>query len=144
MWFGNELDSYDLSHAWVLGGEAFGDTHMTGPGLGILIIERDKVHQASYHQSFSNEEVTCEFVSACVDSSAVINNQEYCFWLLLELVSSGLSGRILPQQNRVNLGKLFPFLKAMTVFNQLITNDFGACGFPYILFSSLLCSFPHS
>lgn len=41
-------------------------------------------------ESCSNKEVTCEFVSAYgIDSSAVINNQEYCFWLLLELVSSG-------------------------------------------------------
>lgn len=35
---GTELDSYDLSHAWMLG-ESFGEAHMTGPGLGILIIE---------------------------------------------------------------------------------------------------------
>lgn len=36
---------------------------MTGPGLGILVIETDNVHQAS-RQCFSNKEVTCEFVSA--------------------------------------------------------------------------------
>lgn len=40
---GTELDSYDLSHAWMLR-EAFGEAHMTGPGLGILIIETDNVH----------------------------------------------------------------------------------------------------
>lgn len=42
---GTELDSHDLSHAWILR-EAFGEAHMTGPGLGILIIETDNVHQA--------------------------------------------------------------------------------------------------
>lgn len=42
---GTELDSHDLSHAWILR-EAFGEAHMTGPTLGILIIETDNVHQA--------------------------------------------------------------------------------------------------
>lgn len=42
---GTELDSHDLSHAWILR-EAFGEAHMTGPRLGILIIETDNVHQA--------------------------------------------------------------------------------------------------
>lgn len=45
---GTELDSYDLSHAWMLG-ESFGEAHMTGLGSGILIIETDNVHQASHH-----------------------------------------------------------------------------------------------
>jgi len=44
---GTELDSYDLSHAWML--ESFGEAHMTGLGSGILIIETDNVHQASHH-----------------------------------------------------------------------------------------------
>lgn len=68
---------------------------MTGPEVGISVIEMDNVHQASYHQSFSKE-VTCE--SHGIDSCAVINYREYGFWLLLKPVSSGFSGHILPQQ----------------------------------------------
>lgn len=44
--------AHDLSHAWILG-EVCGEAHMTGPQLGILVIETDNVHQASHHQNLA-------------------------------------------------------------------------------------------
>lgn len=44
---------------------------MTGPELGISVIEMDNVHKASYHQSFSKKRSHVE--SHGIDSCAVIN-----------------------------------------------------------------------
>lgn len=75
---GTELDSYDLSHAWMLG-ELFGEAHMTGLGSGILIIETDNVHQASHHLRILATKKSHVSLSAFngTDSSKVIRSASF-------------------------------------------------------------------
>jgi len=138
---GTELDSYDLSHAWML--ESFGEAHMTGLGSGILIIETDNVHQASHHLRIlatKKSHVSLSVLMALIQVKSLITRSTVSFFFfLLEPVSSGLSGPILPQQNLIRLGELLTTFSQQAYKLQVILEPLAS----YILFSSLLYLFPH-